>query len=117
MLNTKTIISSHFVQFHNFVLFNYSKFCSRILDSFKFRKFRTNSVKAKEKDLKVNIRHSISKCVCVCSALKHYTLSSDARQQGQVLRLLIQLVLLRVNYCLLDSDKVRKLDDFAIFCQ
>jgi huntingtin len=42
----------------------------------------------------------------VIRALKHYTTSSDAEQQSQVLELLIQLVQLRVNYCLLDSDQV-----------
>ncbi len=42
----------------------------------------------------------------VIKALKHYTLSSNPFQQTQVLRLLIQLVQLRVNYCLLDSDKI-----------
>ena len=42
----------------------------------------------------------------VIRALKLYTLSSDAQQQSQVLELLIQLVQLRVNYCLLDSDQV-----------
>ena len=42
----------------------------------------------------------------VIRALKHYTLTSDVAQQGQVLRLLVQLVQLRVNYCLLDSDKI-----------
>lgn len=42
----------------------------------------------------------------VIKALKHYTLSSNPFQQSQVLRLLIQLIQLRVNYCLLDSDKI-----------
>ena len=42
----------------------------------------------------------------VIRALKLYTLASDAQQQSQVLELLIQLVQLRVNYCLLDSDQV-----------
>ena len=42
----------------------------------------------------------------VIRALKHYTLTSDVEQQSQVLRLLIQLVQLRVNYCLLDSDQI-----------
>ena len=37
---------------------------------------------------------------------QHYTITSDIEQQSQVLRLLIQLVHLRVNYCLLDSDKI-----------
>ncbi len=39
-------------------------------------------------------------------ALKHYTFTTDVRQQSQVLQLLVQLVKLRVNYCLLDSDKI-----------
>ena len=42
----------------------------------------------------------------VIKALKHYTLTSDVQQQCQVLQLLIQLVRLRVNYCLLDSDQI-----------
>ena len=42
----------------------------------------------------------------VIKALKHYTLTSDVEQQCQVLQLLIQLVKLRVNYCLLDSDQI-----------
>ena len=42
----------------------------------------------------------------VIRALKHYTLTTDAEQQGHVLQLLVQLVQLRVNYCLLDSDQI-----------
>jgi huntingtin len=42
----------------------------------------------------------------VIRALKHYTITSDVEQQSKVLQLLIQLVQLRVNYCLLDSDKI-----------
>jgi len=42
----------------------------------------------------------------VIKALKHYTVTSDVLQQCQVLQLLIQLVRLRVNYCLLDSDQI-----------
>lgn len=42
----------------------------------------------------------------VIRALKHYTLTSDVEQQSQVLQLLVQLVQLRVNYCLLDSDQI-----------
>ena len=42
----------------------------------------------------------------VIRALKHYTITSNVEQQSQVLQLLIQLVHLRVNYCLLDSDKI-----------
>ena len=42
----------------------------------------------------------------VIRALKHYTITSNVEEQSQVLKLLIQLVHLRVNYCLLDSDKI-----------
>ena len=42
----------------------------------------------------------------VIRALKHYTITSNVEQQSQVIQLLIQLVHLRVNYCLLDSDKI-----------
>ncbi len=42
----------------------------------------------------------------VIRALRHYTLTTDTEQQGQVLQLLVQLVQLRVNYCLLDSDQI-----------
>ena len=42
----------------------------------------------------------------VIKALKHYTLTSNIQEQGTVLRLLVQLVRLRVNYCLLDSDQI-----------
>ena len=42
----------------------------------------------------------------VIKALKLYTVSSDISVQCQVLQLLIQLVRLRVNYCLLDSDQI-----------
>jgi len=42
----------------------------------------------------------------VIKALKHYTVTSDVDRQSQVLQLLIQLVRLRVNYCLLDSDQI-----------
>ena len=40
-------------------------------------------------------------------ALKQYTTSTSVALQRQVLDLLAQLVQLRVNYCLLDSDQVR----------
>ena len=43
----------------------------------------------------------------VIKSLKHYTMTSDVEQQSKVLQLLVQLVKLRVNYCLLDSEKVR----------
>ena len=43
----------------------------------------------------------------VIRALKQYTVSSCLQLQTHVLQLLAQLVQLRVNYCLLDSDQVR----------
>lgn len=43
----------------------------------------------------------------VIKALKQYTTSTSVALQRQVLDLLAQLVQLRVNYCLLDSDQVR----------
>ena len=42
----------------------------------------------------------------VIKSLKHYTVTSDALQQSKVLNLLVQLVRLRVNYCLLDSEMI-----------
>ncbi|XP_072319515.1 huntingtin isoform X15 [Eucyclogobius newberryi] len=42
----------------------------------------------------------------VIKALKQYTTSTSVSLQRQVLDLLAQLVQLRVNYCLLDSDQV-----------
>lgn len=42
----------------------------------------------------------------VIKALKQYTITSNVDLQCQVLDLLAQLVQLRVNYCLLDSDQV-----------
>lgn len=42
----------------------------------------------------------------VIHALKQYTITSCLSLQQQVLNLLAQLVQLRVNYCLLDSDQV-----------
>ncbi|XP_053779195.1 huntingtin isoform X3 [Desmodus rotundus] len=42
----------------------------------------------------------------VIKALKQYTTTTSVRLQRQVLDLLAQLVQLRVNYCLLDSDQV-----------
>nr|CAD7458552.1 unnamed protein product [Timema tahoe] len=42
----------------------------------------------------------------VIKALKQYTVTSDVQLQCRVLLLLIQLVQLRVNYCLLDSDQI-----------
>jgi huntingtin len=42
----------------------------------------------------------------VIKALKHYTVTSDVERQSRVLQLLTQLVRLRVNYCLLDSDQI-----------
>lgn len=44
----------------------------------------------------------------VIKALKQYTTSTSVALQRQVLDLLAQLVQLRVNYCLLDSDQVLK---------
>lgn len=45
----------------------------------------------------------------VIKALKQYTTSTSVALQRQVLDLLAQLVQLRVNYCLLDSDQVNLL--------
>ncbi|XP_066998979.2 huntingtin [Anabrus simplex] len=42
----------------------------------------------------------------VIKALKQYTVTSDVKLQCRVLLLLCQLVQLRVNYCLLDSDQI-----------
>ncbi|XP_040822385.1 huntingtin [Ochotona curzoniae] len=42
----------------------------------------------------------------VIKALKQYTTTTSVQLQKQVLALLAQLVQLRVNYCLLDSDQV-----------
>ncbi|CAH1990108.1 unnamed protein product [Acanthoscelides obtectus] len=42
----------------------------------------------------------------VIKSLRQYTITSDVELQCQVLQLLSQLVQLRVNYCLLDSDQV-----------
>ncbi len=42
----------------------------------------------------------------VIKALKQYTVTSSLGLQQQVLNLLAQLVQLRVNYCLLDSDQI-----------
>ncbi|XP_028391517.1 LOW QUALITY PROTEIN: huntingtin-like [Dendronephthya gigantea] len=41
----------------------------------------------------------------VIQALKEYTSSSDIRVQAQVLSILVQLIRLRVNYALLDSEQ------------
>lgn len=42
----------------------------------------------------------------VIQALKSYTMQNDVRLQCNVLCLLNQLLILRVNYCMLDSDQV-----------
>ncbi|XP_017781525.1 PREDICTED: huntingtin [Nicrophorus vespilloides] len=42
----------------------------------------------------------------VIESLKHYTITSNVQLQCQVLQLLGQLVQLRVNYCLLDSEQI-----------
>lgn len=42
----------------------------------------------------------------VIKALKQYTVTSSVELQTQVLDLLAQLVYLRVNYCLLDSEQI-----------
>jgi hypothetical protein len=44
----------------------------------------------------------------VIQALKDYTSSSDIQVQAQVLSILVQLIRLRVNYALLDSEQVLK---------
>jgi len=46
----------------------------------------------------------------VIKALKQYTTSTSVGLQRQVLDLLSQLVQLRVNYCLLDSDQASHFD-------
>lgn len=43
----------------------------------------------------------------VIQALKDYTSSSDIQVQAQVLSILVQLIRLRVNYALLDSEQVQ----------
>ena len=48
----------------------------------------------------------------VIKALKQYTTSTSVALQRQVLDLLAQLVQLRVNYCLLDSDQVNAIRPF-----
>lgn len=50
----------------------------------------------------------------VIKALKQYTTSTSVALQRQVLDLLAQLVQLRVNYCLLDSDQVSESDSFPL---
>lgn len=60
---------------------------------------------------KASDRTSLASCIrlfepIVIKALKLYTLTTDVNQQAQVLQLLIQLIQLRVNYCLLDSDQI-----------
>ena len=42
----------------------------------------------------------------VIKAMKQYTVTSCLELQRQVLDLLTQLIQLRVNYCLLDSDMI-----------
>ncbi|RZC38340.1 huntingtin-like [Asbolus verrucosus] len=42
----------------------------------------------------------------VIKSLKHYTITSDVKLQCKVLQLLNQLIQLRVNYCLLDSEQI-----------
>jgi hypothetical protein len=50
------MISSHFSPFHNFLLllWHCSTFYNISLDSFKFKKFQTQNLKAMMKDKKVN---------------------------------------------------------------
>ncbi|XP_067936803.1 huntingtin-like [Watersipora subatra] len=42
----------------------------------------------------------------VIKSLKMYTMSSSVQLQTEVLNLLVQLIQLRVNYCLLDNDEI-----------
>ena len=51
----------------------------------------------------------------VIKSLKMYTMSSSVALQTQVLNLLVQLIQLRVNYCLLDNDEAGAPFYFAIF--
>lgn len=46
------------------------------------------------------------KLIFILVLSKHYTITSDVQVQCAVLRLLNQLVRLKVNYCLLDSEQV-----------
>ncbi|TRY87598.1 hypothetical protein DNTS_005987 [Danionella cerebrum] len=50
----------------------------------------------------------------VIKALKQYTTSTSVALQRQVLDLLAQLVQLRVNYCLLDSDQMELKTEFFL---
>ncbi|XP_054259354.1 huntingtin-like [Macrosteles quadrilineatus] len=61
--------------------------------------------------MKSSDRHALASYIrlfepMVIQALKQYTVTNNVRLQVAVLSLLTQLVQLRVNYCLLDSDQI-----------
>uniref|UniRef100_A0A8C3PA70 Huntingtin n=1 Tax=Chrysemys picta bellii TaxID=8478 RepID=A0A8C3PA70_CHRPI len=67
-----------------------------------------NFIKSTEQGCSENAIHNHIRLFepLVIKALKQYTTTTSVQLQRQVLDLLAQLVQLRVNYCLLDSDQV-----------
>ncbi|XP_065225356.1 huntingtin isoform X2 [Planococcus citri] len=65
-------------------------------------------VKQPQRNVTVNMLPSYINCFepSVIQSLRQYTVSSDTELQAEVLGLLTELVQLKTNYCLLDSEQV-----------
>ncbi|XP_065352177.1 huntingtin isoform X1 [Cloeon dipterum] len=74
-------------------------------------KYAVESLKPSNKAIRSKDKASLAAYIklfepMVIKSLEQYTTSSDVELQCAVLSLLSQLVLLRVNYCLLDSERI-----------
>ena len=63
-------------------------------------------IKQQKNDLKTISQYIKSFESIVIKSLRQYTLTTSANLQTKILELLVQLIFLKVDYCLLDSDKV-----------
>jgi hypothetical protein len=63
-------------------------------------------IKQQKSDLKTISQYIKSFESIVIKSLRQYTLTTSVNLQTKILELLVQLIFLKVDYCLLDSDKV-----------
>ena len=70
------------------------------------KEIQQQKLKQQKTDLKTIGQYIKSFEAIVIKSLRQYTLTTSVNLQTRILELLIQLVFLKVDYCLLDSDKV-----------
>ena len=70
------------------------------------KELQQQKLKQQKTDLKTIGQYIKSFEAIVIKSLRQYTLTTSVNLQTRILELLIQLVFLKVDYCLLDSDKV-----------